>query len=412
MDRAALRSRLVGRTEDVASELRRQWRPVVAPTLVLWVIAAFVGGLYLKSFDIQEYGQYAHAALHSPLLRHLPHEYPAPALAVFLLPLLLPFAYPWAFAVFVGVVLVFLTTSFETSGVPGMDAEGAGRLIAYLALGEVMVLTARFDIFAVAAAFWALRAARQERWSAAWTWSSVGFLLKLFPAVLWPALLIAEWRQTGRVPYRRIYWMVGSVVAIVALPVLFDRSALTTVLDYYVHRPPEIGSVAGGLSLLDWHHWNIVVSFHSMNTTNSLARTLAPLLQLAGVTGIVWVWWLQARDRLTLEATCLASLTLLVLTAKVGSIQYFMWLMPFWALYRFRISWLLACVANTVVFPFTVWAEQFGHLSSHAYTMALTSTYLARDLLVAVGTWGWFREVSRAVDVSPTSTAGIGDVAN
>ena len=393
MERAALRARLEGPTAAVASELRRQWRPVVAPTLVLWVIATFVGGLYLKSFDIQEYERYARVALHSPFLGHLPNEYPAPALTVFLLPLLLPFAYPWAFAVFVGVVLVFLTTSFETSGVAGIDAEGAGRLIAYLALGEVMILTTRFDIFAVAAAFWALRAARQGRWSAAWTWSSVGFLLKLFPAALWPALLIAEWRRTGRVPLRRLYWMVGSMVAILALPALFDRAALTTVFAYYTHRPPEIGSLASGLSLLDWHHWHAVASFHSVNTTNSLARTLAPLLQLAGVVAIAWVWWLQARDRLTLEATCLASLTLLVLTAKVGSVQYFMWLMPFWALYRFRVTWLLACVVNTAVFPLAAWAGQFGHLTTHAYAVTLTMSYLARDVLVVIGTIGWFREV-------------------
>jgi hypothetical protein len=89
-----------------------------------------------------------------------------------------------------------------------------------------------------------------------------------------------------------------------------------------------------------------------------------------------------------------------VLTAKVGSVQYFMWLMPFWALYRFRGTWLLACVANTVVFPFTVWPKQFGHLSSHAYAMALTSTYLTRDLLVAVGTWAWFREGGGAENVN------------
>jgi len=393
MDRAALRARLEGRTEAVGSELRRQWRPVVAPTLALWVIATVVGGLYLKSFDIQEYERYARVAIHSPLLHHLPNEYPAPALAVFLLPLILPFAYPWAFAVFVGVVLLLLTTSFETSGVPGIDAEGAGRLIAYLALGEVMVLTNRFDIFAVAAAFWALRAARQGRWSAAWTWSSVGFLIKLFPAVLWPALLIAEWQRTGRVPYRRLYWMVASMVAIVALPLLFDRSALGTVLAYYVHRPPEIGSLAGGLSLVDWHHWQAVLSFHSINTTDPLARGLAPLLQVAGVVAIAWTWWLQARERLTLEAACLASLTLLVLTAKVGSVQYFMWLMPFWALYRFRVTWLLACVANTVVFPFAAWAGQFGHLTSRAHAVSFTVTYLARDLLVVAGSVGWFREV-------------------
>ena len=176
---------------------------------------------------------------------------------------------------------------------------------------------------------------------------------------------------------------------------LFDRSALGTVLAYYVHRPPEIGSVAGGLSLVDWHHWQAVLSFHSINTTDPLARGLAPLLQVAGVVAIAWTWWLQARERLTLEAACLASLTLLVLTAKVGSVQYFMWLMPFWALYRFRVTWLLACVANTVVFPFAAWAGQFGHLTSRAHAVSFTVTYLARDLLVAVGTIGWFREVRR-----------------
>src|SRR5579864_5324596 len=159
-----------------------QYRPVVAPALVLWVMAAVVTVTLLKRGDVKEYMQYAHGALHAPLFHRLPNEYPAPALAVFLLPLLVPIPYPWAFALLAGVALVVLVTSYEGSGIPGWDVRSAGRLIIYLALGTVMVLAGRYDVFATAAAFLAVRAARGERWAAAWTWSSIGFALKLFPA--------------------------------------------------------------------------------------------------------------------------------------------------------------------------------------------------------------------------------------
>ncbi len=84
---------------DARESLVRQWRPVVMPALVLWVLAASVSTLLLHPCDVLEYKQYAHAALHTPLFHRLPLEYPAPALVLFLLPLLLPFSYPWAFAV-------------------------------------------------------------------------------------------------------------------------------------------------------------------------------------------------------------------------------------------------------------------------------------------------------------------------
>lgn len=77
-----------------------------------------------------------------------------------------------------------LLVSYGTSGVPGIDAAGARRLIVYLALGAVVVLISRYDRFATAAALWSLLAARQERWSATWTWSAVGVLLNLFPVTL------------------------------------------------------------------------------------------------------------------------------------------------------------------------------------------------------------------------------------
>ena len=165
-----------------------QWRPVVAPVLCcgFWPPSS-------RSFSCNPSTWPSTSCTPTPPCRRpsctgFPLEYPAPALVVFMLPLLLGFSYPWAFAVVAGIVLVLLVTSYQTSGVEGMDTEAARRLIVYLAVGAVILVTGRYDIFAVAAAFWSVRAARQDRWSAAWTWSCIGFVIKLFPAIFWPAL--------------------------------------------------------------------------------------------------------------------------------------------------------------------------------------------------------------------------------
>ncbi len=380
------------RTLAFGQSMRRQWRPVIAPVLALWLLGTVVSTVFLHPFDVAEYELYAHAALLTPLLHRLPSEYPAPALLVFMAPLLLTFSYPWAFAVVAGIVLVLLVTSYEGSGVPGMDVEAARRLIVYLAVGAAILVTARYDVFAAAAAFWSVRAARQGRWSAAWTWSAIGCVIKLFPAVFWPAFLIAEWRRNGRVPWRRLAWMAGSLVVLAAVPALFDHGALLNVVHYYGHRPDEMEGVPAGLSLLiDWHHTVVVNAFHSVDVVNAAARPTAIVVEALAGLSCIWVWWAQFRGRLPVEGACLATLTLAVLGSKVGSAQYLIWLMPLWALYPIRPQWLLAALVNIAAFPFGASGGGFG--PAHAYTDSLALILLARNVLIAWGTWSWLRSI-------------------
>jgi hypothetical protein len=268
----------------------------------------------------------------------------------------------------------------------------------------VVVLTSRYDLFAAAAPFWSLRAARQERWSAAWTWSAVGFLLKLFPAALWPVLLIGEWRSSGRFPVRRLWWMLGSVAVIAGLPALLDPSATVNVLRYYLHRPTESGSLPAGLSLLaDWHGWHWVSSYHSLNVQSPVAGPLSLAFEVAAAAVCVAVWWAQARNRLPLDAACLATLTLLVLGGKVLSAQYLMWLMPFWAFYRLRVWWVLAAMAKTFWFAYDKAYRALDFMSENHYVVSLQLIDLTRDVLIAVGTWMWLRNL--AVGQNPVGPA-------
>lgn len=369
-------------------------RSVVLPALVLWVIGAVVVTSVLHSADLTEYARYAHSALRSPVFHRLPLEYPAPALAVFILPLMLPFSYPWAFAVLVGLVLLSLALSYVRHLGSAFETDQARALIVYLALGATMVLTGRYDLFAAAAAFWALRSARRDRWSAAWAWASAGFLLKLFPAALWPVLFVAEWRRTGRPPLRRLAWVAVSGLVLVGVPSILNRPAALNALRFYLHRPPEIGSLSSGLSLvLDWPHWSYANGFHAVGTVSPLVDPLATALLAVAALGCLAVWWSQAQGRLTIEDAALATLTLVVLGTKVFSTQYLMWLIPFWALYRVRWSWIAASLVNTAVFPFVISDTRTGFLGPHALAASMTLMSFARDVLIGAGTAFWLREV-------------------
>jgi hypothetical protein len=373
-------------------------RPLLLPALLLWVIALLLADVgHWAGADVLEYRAYAQAALHAPFLHHLPEEYPAPALAIFVLPLVLPFAYPWVFAGLVGAVLVGLLLSYNAGQPSGFDTEAARRLVIYLAVGAAVILVARYDIWAAACAFLAYRAARRHSWTAAWTWSSVGFLLKLFPAVLWPALLIAEFHRTRRVPKNRILWIMGSAALLIAIPAIFDPPALLSDLHWYLQRPPTIESFASGLSLLlDWHAWHFFYGYGSVNAVSPLVDPMATGIMLLAVAGIIAALWAQAKGRLSFEVSCLLSLTLLVLGMKVVSAQYLIWLMPFWAAYRLRGPWVLACAANTIVFPFSASVANFGYISVHGWAETLTLMFLFRDVMIAAGTIGWLRHVLRS----------------
>ena len=92
-----------------------------------------------------------------------------------------------------------------------------------------------------------------------------------------------------------------------------------------------------------------------------------------------------------MQAACLATLSFVVLGSKVGSVQYLMWLMPFWALYRLRVSWLVAAATNVAIFPYAVSAGKFGYVPTHTFAISLTMIFFVRDVLMAAGTVAWLR---------------------
>jgi hypothetical protein len=328
--------------------------------------------------------------------RDVPLEYPPFALVPMVLPLALwPFGppsltvYAWLFAGQMAVFLVALalvvgrivriraTWPRDTPvGAPAVAPEDVraeqrrvGIRLLILAAGASLALTWRFDLFPVLLATVGLWAALEHRPVAAGAAIGAGILAKLFPLVLGPALAVAWMMPRAWFRLNRIAQFVGAVGVVVVggmLPFVvvagYDAFAF---VGYQSERGLQIESVGGGLvlfwGLLSGDPITLQSPFSAWEVTGTLARAVLALTSaalFAGLGALALLAWPRARAEAardgsvspaTIVTLATAAILVLVLTSKVFSIQYVVWVVPFAALLPARKFWLAAAaVALTI----------------------------------------------------------------
>ncbi|AUW95000.1 MAG: glycosyltransferase 87 family protein [Sulfobacillus thermotolerans] len=329
--------------------------------------------VHFPEADVAEYHRYAVAATTYPWFHHWPREYPALSLFIFLLPLLLPVGYRIAFAIWALAALgVMLWRGMSHHGpVWGI------RLLGYLAVGTTGLFAQRYDIFAALAALLAIDYALRQKWRLAWAFSVIGFLLKLFPAVFWPVFLIQEWRQTGRWRWDRLAYSVGTGLVVVGFQALGAAHQAFTSYRYLLDRPVEIGSLAASVTAMIAHP-HLFYAFGSIDVeAHGLAHGVGVFLTVTGVVAWLAVFYQQYRGRLELVPAVTYTLGILLLTTKVFSAQYLIWLAPLLAMRRGN-GFLVASYALTSV-GYPIGYAIPGMMPWVVYIFA------ARNLLLAAG---------------------------
>ncbi|AEJ41710.1 hypothetical protein TPY_3558 [Sulfobacillus acidophilus TPY] len=315
---------------------------------VLFIIAAFGVVWRMPQYDVVEYAFYAKAAFFPPWFHFWPREYPTLSLGVFLLPRLWPLPYRWAFAVTMAgflAVLLWQGGAFRSRPAWGI------RLLIYLFLGAVGLFAQRYDITAAWAAYMALLAARQGQWGRAWGFSLVGVFLKLFPVIFWPMFFIAEYRASGRWRWDRAALAVAVTLVVIGFQIALAVPHQLSWWRYFWNRPIAIGSLPASITVL-LHPYRLGVAYGSWNVyAAGWAHRVA-----SGVTvlsGVIWIglFYAQWRGRLSLESTVLLGIGVLMLSSKVLSVQYLIWLAPFLADRRIHPFFLLSYALNTIVYP-------------------------------------------------------------
>ena len=317
--------------------------------------------------------------------RDFPLEYPPLALLPMAVPYVLwPFGppqltvYAWLFAGQMAVLLVALAlvtgrivrlrAAWRDSGSSAHGAEQrdtAIRLV-ILALGAALALTWRFDLFPALLAAAGVWAALERRPVIAGVAIGIGVLAKLFPIVVAPAIAVLWLFPMDRSRLRRFGGAVLTTIAVGMAPfVALSGPDAFAFLGYQAARGLQIESVGGGVVLLtgliSGEPNQLTAPFSAWEVTGDLARLLQALTSatlVAGFAGLAVLGWRRSRAEAaddgavapaTIVSLATAGVLLLVLTNKVFSIQYVVWLLPFAALLPWRrFSLAAAAVALTI----------------------------------------------------------------
>ena len=319
-----------------------------------------------------------------PPFHMLPLEYPPLTLVLFSLPLLAPLPYyQLIFAVLMALTAVLIYWLLLHHGPRG----AALAFSLYMLIGVLATAEGRFDLVPAALTLLCLIAAERKHWTSAYVALAFGFLLKIYPILLLPALFIAE-QQDARcfcIPLKSLtfkylpgalwhtlqdihHWrwkntlvFFSILLGVTAFFAMFNfRGAVVSQLSYFVNRPLQVeatGSTLLWLGTLFGFPVHIEFTYGSVNMASALDGALALLFEVLFVLGYLYILLLQWRRKLDLVQACIALLLVFIVTSKVFSPQYLIWIIPLLAYSgAFDSFWLVAwgtiSLLTTIIYPY------------------------------------------------------------
>ena len=330
------------------------------------------------------------ATLTLPPFHALPLEYPPFTLVIYSLALFAPLHYyTIAFAVLMALTTISIYWLLLRHGPRG----AALAFAIYMVIGAWGIALGRFDLVPAGLTLLCVIAAERKRWTYAYIALAFAFLLKIYPILFLPALFIAEQaeraeRQDARRFYtprqpltltsfpaelrqtlhdiRRWRWKNTIIFFAILLAVtgffalLNFQGAVLSQLNYFANRPVQIESTGSPILFLAAHLGypvKIVYSYGSTNVDSGLERGVEFFFVALLALGYLYTLFLQWRAKLDVTQAFIAILLVFIVTGKVFSPQYLMWLIPLLAYSgaynRFwLIVWVPISLLTTYIFPY------------------------------------------------------------
>lgn len=365
----------------------RTRRDLSTPLLALLPTLALVAGALLTwpvvgrwQGDLAIYARYADELMRGALpYRDFRPEYPPLALLPFVVPRVLVLGRPLSADAYrllflmENAVFCWLTACTVLAIAHQTKLATAGSTAALLTVLVAILsplLPWRFDLFPALLTALALLALLRNQPAVGGIWLGLGVAAKLYPIVLGPVfglqyLVLRRWRALGAL-------VAGGAIAL-ALTVLpfwlIDRTGLLAFLTYHEQRGVQLESLAGGVvclgHMLGFTTVQIEFNYGAMHLASPWSKALLPwltplLLLVYGTVLLVAYTRLranlrtQAPDGQALVQLSVAALLAFIVTNKVFSPQYVVWLLPFAPLlpWRHYLAMVMICVATVLIFPF------------------------------------------------------------
>src|SRR6266581_4646250 len=317
-------------------------------------------------------------------LHMLPLEYPPFALVIFSLPLFVPLLYyQLVFAVLMALVSTLIYWLLLHYGPRG----SALAFTFYVFIGVVALAQERFDLVPAALTLLCLIAAERKHWAFAYIALAFGFLIKIYPILFLPALFIAEQQDRDSIyipvkllalkdvskglwqtlqSIRHWHWkntllFFSIVLGITGFFAIFNfKGAILSQVSYFANRPLQVestGSTLLWLGTLIGFPVNIVFSFGSINMVSIIGGVVSSLSECLFIAGYMYSIYQQWRGKLDIVQTFIALLLIFIITGKVFSPQYLIWVIPLLAYSgAFDRFWLIVwgsiSLLTTIIYPY------------------------------------------------------------
>jgi hypothetical protein len=297
----------------------------------------------------------------------LPREYPFLNLIPFSLALLVPsYWYQVAFAFLMAVVAVIIYVVLARF----KSRRAAIACALYLVTGCWGTALGRFDLVPAALTLFAVVCAVRKQWNWAFMWLAWGTLFKFYPVILLPPFLLAQQMEVHKTGAKWTAWRRWQPLGLFAVlcAVVMGISLLLSVggtidqVRYFGDRPVQVESLSASLiwivSRLTHHTLVYGKTFGSLNILNvpSLASKISLLGTLLLGAGLLYTYWLQWCGKIQLAAASLFTLLIVMITGKVFSPQYLIWVAPLVAYVgetdlKWLLSWSGIGLLTTWIYP-------------------------------------------------------------
>jgi hypothetical protein len=370
--------------------------------LALIVIFLVIYQIYYKTpyTATALYFDYASKVIHGSIpYRDFNFEYPPAALFFFILPRLVASSYPVFAVVYQVEVLVFVLIGlFVFYRIALRLGKAPWKLLAVytlcvLAIGPISAQ--QYDIFPAILTLLALYYFWTGQHTLSWGLLALGTLTKIFPVVIAPIFLIYYLRNREyRLAWSGILTFVF-ICLIVAIPfVTIGQDTIRSLFNYHTQRGLQIESVYSSFLLiaskLGLSGVKLVFNFGSWNLSGPLADTLAKLsTYFLGLFLLVAYWFIYRQMRpgksqfSRIGAYSLLAVSIVLITSKVLSPQYLIWLIPFIPLIfnrgKFEIIFTFVLIGALTYYIFPL-----RYLVLLKLDTGLIVILLARNILVIV----------------------------
>jgi uncharacterized membrane protein len=369
------------------SRIDWKWVVIVAAFCLLHLLV-FTRVFYKGGSDIDTYYKYASLIGQGQLpYRDFSAEYPPGALLVFYLPSLFArninqfvtaFTFEMLFFDIAGMLLV-LGLGRRARLSPWYCL--VGYTLAMFAVNSIMVQ--RFDIVPAVITLGAIYAFSRGNYKTAWAVLAIGAMTKLYPALLAPLFFIYQWRRGGLRSVLSSVFTFLVVLEGISIPLLvLDAGGFISSFTIQSGRALQLESLYSSLLLLGQSLGIIsaqpVQGPISLDIVSPLAEPLGKCAFLfvgAGLLAVYYLYWRNCRERVkpsstsVLDAPELASLlnysfitvAVFMITNKVFSPQFMVWLFPLFPLVNGRlrpaiwVAFLLTACLTWYIYPLNYW---------------------------------------------------------